>query len=383
MLVAVVLLLLIAARAHEARGALVVPQRVATRSVARLVTDPERVGSTWRAVAVTDDGRYLLEASGAQGAALSLRSAGQRVRIAGTVRPLPHPQRWWWRHVRARIVIERLERVDDGGPIVVAVETLRSTVARAADALPESQRAVYRGFVLGDDRGRPRSVTEDFEGSGLAHLLVVSGENLAFVLVVVAPLRRVGDRHWRWLITLGVLALFVAVTRAEPSVLRACAMAAVAATAAWLGRPMRARRLVAFGVLALLLVDPLLVHSLGFSMSVAASLGIVWLAPPLHRWLPGPSWLRLAAAVTISAQVAVAPLSIPVFGPMPWVSLPANLLAEPMAAFVMMWGCTVGIVAGVVGGTPAVVLQTPVQVALWWVMTVAHRGAALGLGGIG
>ena len=133
----------------------------------------------------------------------------------------------------------------------------------------------------------------------------------------------------------------------------------------------------------MLFVDPLLVHSLGFAMSVAASAGIVWLTPVLSRRVPGPHWLRLAIAVTIAAQVAVAPLVIPVFGPMPLASLPANVLAEPAAAFVMMWGCTAGVIAGVVGGPLAVVLQLPTRAALWWVMTVAHVAARAPFGSIG
>ena len=50
---------------------------------------------------------------------------------------------------------------------------------------------------------------------------------------------------------------------------------------------------------ALVLVDPLLVHSVGFRLSVGASVGISLLARPLLDALPGPAPLRSVLAVTL------------------------------------------------------------------------------------
>jgi competence protein ComEC len=87
--------------------------------------------------------------------------------------------------------------------------------------------------------------------------------------------------------------------------------------------------------------------------------------------------------VTISAQLAVAPFLVPMFGPMPVVAIPANVLAEPAAALVMMWGCSVGIVAGLVGPGLATLLHMPTSVGLWWVMGVARVAARTPLGSVG
>jgi predicted membrane metal-binding protein len=74
-------------------------------------------------------------------------------------------------------------------------------------------------------------VVDDFRGSGLTHLLVVSGQNLAFVLVLASPVTNRLTWRWRWVVTLGVIGAFALVTRFEPSVLRASAMAAIC----WIG----------------------------------------------------------------------------------------------------------------------------------------------------
>ena len=74
--------------------------------------------------------------------------------------------------------------------------------------------------------------------------------------------------------------------------------------------------------------------------------------------------------VTLGAQIGVALPSILVFGRLPLVSVPANLLAVPAAGFVMLYGLPAGLVAA---AAPPVagILMTPVRFGVRWVDTVA------------
>jgi competence protein ComEC len=348
-----------------------------------LVGDPEPAFGGWRVDVRTSVGRLELSARGGAGGRLGSRHAGARVTVTGRIEQLPEPARAASRHVRGRLVAETVQPVDDGAPWAQAVDGIRSLVVDGAEVLPAEQRPLFTGFVLGDDRGMPTAVADDFDGAGLAHLLVVSGQNVAFVVAVAAPLLGRLRHRSRFVTTIVLLVTFAAVTRFEPSVLRATAMAATAAVATALGRPVGAVRVLALAVTGLVLVDPLLVTSLGFRLSTAATLGIVVLARPLASALPGPRPVALVAAVTLSAQVAVAPLLVPTFGPLPVASLPANVLAEPVAGLVMMWGCTAGLVAGMVPTPLAWVLHLPTRAGLWWVSSVARMGAAAPLGRVG
>jgi competence protein ComEC len=232
----------------------------------------------------------------------------------------------------------------------VPVDLVRGAILRGAQVLPEDQRPLYTGFVIGDDRGSREEVVQAFKDSGLSHLLVVSGQNVVFLLAIAAPLAARLGRRSNLVVLLSVLLLFAAVTRFEPSVLRACAMAMLAVAGASSGRPLTTGRRIAVAVALLIMIDPLLVESLGFRLSVAATVGIALFASGIARRLRGPEWSKRVLSITIAAQVAVAPLIIPVVGPLPLASLPANVFAEPIAGFVMMWGSTVGVVAGLIGG---------------------------------
>ncbi len=348
-----------------------------------LLSDPEATASGQRVEVRA--GRLHLEAWARGGAAGALvdRLGGERVWVVGRVRPRPDRADWRVaRHLAGVLEIDRVERWDGGDPASRAANRLRRTLADGAAVLPDDTRALFAGFVLGDDRGRSALVTDDFRGSGLSHLLVVSGQNVAFVLALAEPVLRRFGLAGRLVATLVVLASFALVTRFEPSVLRASAMAAVAVAAATWGRDASGLRILGLAVTGVILLDPLLVRSLGFQLSVAASLGIVALAPRLTAILPGPAWLARPVGVSLAAQVGVAPLLLDAFGGLPVVAPLANLAAAPAAGPISTWGLTAGVVAGVVPGS-AGVLHVPTRLLVGWVAAVARVAVALPLGHLG
>ncbi len=352
------------------------------RGTATLVGDPSYAFGGIRVDVRILGKRVEAQARGRAAARLRDRLAGEQVALAGEVRPVPDSARPYLsrRHVAARLVVSEVGRWQEGnGPSRVA-NAIRRTLLAGVTSLPPDRRALYAGFVLGDDRGQPVEITDDFRAAGLTHLLVVSGQNVAFVLALLSPLLRrlrLGARFGAGVV---LLLLFGVLTRWEPSVLRAEAMAGLALLATTLGRPVSGLRVLGLAATALLLIDPLLVGSLGFILSVGASAGILLLAEPLAALLPGPRPLAAALGVTLAAQVGVAPVLVPVFDGLPVASLPANLLAVPVAGPLMMWGLAAGLPAGLVGGTVARIVHIPTELMVAWVAAVARWGAGLPLG---
>jgi competence protein ComEC len=203
----------------------------------------------------------------------------------------------------------------------------------------------------------------------------VSGQNVGFVLAVVGVgLRRLRP-WWRLGATWAVIAWFVVLTRVEPSVVRAGTMAALSALAFAMGRERSVARLLAVTVTGLVLVDPLLVWSVGFWLSVTATAGVCVVGPWLEPRLGGPAWLAAPLAVTLGAQAGVIVPSWLVFGRMPSLGIVANLLAVPVAGFVMLYGIPAAIAASILPGWAASVVMLPASLGTRWVRTVAALGA--------
>ena len=283
----------------------------------------------------------------------------------------------WPRHLAGTAEIHTALRLDGGSAPFRIANSLRGLVEASGESLSPRDAALLAGFVYGDDRGQLPEVVHDFRATSLTHLLAVSGSNVAFVLLLFAPLLA-GLRPGARLVAVAVLLVqFAVLTRGEPSVLRACVLATLAVGAHAVGRRASATRLLALAVIVLLLVDPLLVRSVGFQLSVAATAAIVIGAGRVSRLLWGPPWLRLALAATLCAQVGVLPVQLAVFGSLPLVSIPANVLAGPVAGPAMVWGLVGGLVGGMAGDAVASVLHLPTKLMMGWVAGVARWGASL------
>ena len=368
-----------AARADQAWRSLA-PDRLGAVSTWAVVRgDPQRFPSAMRAVVEVHGERYEVWV---RGRARQQRVAGWRsgdlVRVGGRLEPLDpdRARRVAWQHVVGELDADWLGDRFAGDRLASSSNRVRTLIERGASVLPADLAALARGLIIGDDRDQPPEMVERFRASGLAHLTAVSGQNVAFLLAAAGPLLRRARPVPRWLVTLGLIGWFVVLTRAEPSVLRAATMAGLSATAFLLGRQGSPLRLLALGVIGLLLIDPLLAWAVGFWLSVGATAGVTgigpWLAPRLERLGP----LALPVAITIGAQVGVAAPSLLVFGRLSVVGTVANLVAVPVAGLVMLYGLPACLLAGAVPMIGRFVM-IPVAAGVGWVDGVATVAARL------
>ena len=305
----------------------------------------------------------------------TVRVSGIRERFSGT-----SPRYKLVRHVAGR-----LSRVTLGGDwaqgsaLTRATNRLRRLIARGSAVLPVADAALLLGLVIGDDRAQPREMRNAFRAAGLSHLTAVSGQNIAFVLAVFAPfLTRLRPRS-RLIGTIAVLGAFSLMTRAEPSVLRAAAMAGLSAVVFAAGGRITARRTLFVSSTVLAFCDPFLLWSVGFWLSFAATLGLVTLTKPCERLLTRlrfPPMLATPLSTSLAAQLGTLPVMIVSFGRVARFGLLANLLAVPVAGAVMLAGLPLCAIAGLLGGPVASLIMSPVLLGVryvWWVAVIVAR----------
>lgn len=243
-------------------------------------------------------------------------------------------------------------------------DQIRARAERALDSgMPTREAALARGFVLGEDERIDAATVEDFRRAGLSHLLAVSGQNVALLALLTMPLLALLGMPLRtrllWIVA--AIAVYVPLAGGGPSIVRAGVMGALTLLATFAGR--RASRLYALAIAAIvtLAIDPDIGADIGWQLSFAAVLGILWIAGPLRRAIVsrlGPGGLSGAlaegVAVTAAATLATAPLIAFHFGELSIVSLFANLLALPAVAPAMWLGMLTSIGAQVPGFPAAI-----------------------------
>ncbi|MEY4476816.1 MAG: hypothetical protein RJA31_320 [Actinomycetota bacterium] len=240
-----------------------------------------------------------------------------------------------------------------------------------ADLLP--------GLVLGDTSAIPDSLTRAMRVTSLAHLTAVSGANCAVIVATVFGLAALcGAGIWIRVALSGVaLVTFVVLVGAEPSVIRASIMAVLALVALALGRPSTGLALLSAAVLVSLALWPALSHSIGFALSVCATLGLLLLTNPLTetlaRWVPRR--IAMVVAVPVAAQISVQPLLLVFQATIPTFGIVANAFADPLAPIATI----AGLLALVF--TPFPVLAIPLAGLAWCASSaiawIARTGAAL------
>jgi competence protein ComEC len=346
-----------------------------------LVSDPDarRFGADARLRVDGTDRIVLVRASGDDTSRLRVLDAGDRVTVRGRLEELSgYDVRAHWDHAIATMTGSEVVRFEPpNSPLMKVANAVRAVILRGTRPLDPTPRALLAGFLLGDTRAIPNHVTDEYRAAGLSHLLAVSGANVAFVLLVCAPLLRRLALGGRTAAAMTIVLCFAAATRFEPSVLRASALATVTILATFFGRTVSPLRALIVAVSALLLVDPFLVHSLGFHLSCAASAGIALWARPLASRLPGPALIREPFAVSISAQLGVTPVLLVTFGNVPLLTPLANLLAAPAAEALGVFGLAASAFGGIVPPIGAVL--APVTTALIaWVSGIARVTSEVG-----
>jgi competence protein ComEC len=367
---------------------------------ATVVHEPRPTAAGWHVLLRIDDvGGVATRERAATTVTDDPPALGQRWRATASARPLPEGGygRWLARqHASVLLDASRWDPVGRPGVVFRVSEQVRERIRVAAIARqPDRVGGLLAGFVTGDTRLLPDADADAMRASGLSHLTAVSGTHVAILVggvLLGCSLLRIGARGRRWVL-LVVLVSFAFLTRFQPSVLRAGTMGLVVLLAGARGLPRDARHGLAGAVLLLVLVDPLLAGSLGLLLSASAAAGVLLLAPlvrdRLHRL---PRRLAEVLSITIGAQVAVIPLLLTTFGEVPLASVPANVIAVPVATVAVAGSFLAALVAQASPAGAAWVFAAaglPARGVLWsahtfadvgWVASMARPSTVVALG---
>src|SRR4051812_32744214 len=306
---------------------------------------------------------------------------GEELRVDGRVAPLGRFDAYQRRrNAHAAIdayAVKRTGRRRRG--VAGALDAMRRRAEQGLQTrLEPKDAALLRGMVLGEDERLSDSVRDDFQRSGLAHILAVSGQNVMLLAILVLfagsltglPLRP------RLLLAVALIAVYVPLAGGGPSIQRAGVMGIAGLVAALAGQP--AQRWYALGLAAAvtLAINPRSAGEPGWQLSFAAVAALLVGAAPLTaafaRRLPRP--VAEAGAITVAATLGTAPLMALYFDQVSPASLPANLIAAPAIAPVMWLGMlsAAAAQAGPAFAAPFTALTAPLLVFIQW---VAHTAA--------
>lgn len=336
-------------------------------TITGVVAEPPRIGPDWAEIVVekasiSSRERPTPESAGPLNIALRLSQAaaanliarpealpiqGQQVRaegwlvsIDGPANPSTFDTRRYWisRGIGARMRIARIEQVEIGprpggwrGRLERPMSWLRVRIGGTLDRLLSPEPAkLARALVLGQAELISENARDAFRLAGWAHLLAVSGQNAAIVLLLVIGLARcffIPPRAAAWLSIAGV-AFYMALTAFLPTVTRAGIMTVFLLAGYALGRQATSLASIAMAAFVTLVYDPRNLMRLDWQLSYVCVLSMILLAPPLYEMAtarkredePPPlarlllnRYIILPVVVSVAIQLGLLPMQIAYF----------------------------------------------------------------------
>ena len=204
--------------------------------------------------------------------------------------------------------------------------------------------ALAGGMLLGDSQ-MSKELIQTFRVSGLSHIVVLSGFNIAILITALLLLLKVVPIIIRVILVALFVTMFVIMVGGEASVLRATLMAFVSLLALLVGRAYVAYQALLISLLLIILYSPLsLVYDVSLHLSFLATAGIVYMNDGIKMFIPKyiPKGCQDIISTTLSAYFATLPYVMYTFGTASIYAIVANLLVLVFVPLVML--LTVGVV---------------------------------------
>lgn len=232
-------------------------------------------------------------------------------------------------------------------PVIIALAKVRDRLEIISGKLwSEPYSSLLSGILLGSKESMAGDLKQAFKITGVMHIVAVSGYNVSVVAAILQSLTRPLPRQIGFWGSLAAIGLFVILTGATASVVRAGIMGVLVIIARYISRRSISFNTLIVAVTLMALIKPsILVKDIGFQLSVAATYGLIVFSPVFEamfkrrmiwRWLP--TNIQEALVATLAAQVFTVPIILIYFGRLSLISPLVNVLIVPLVPLAMLAG---------------------------------------------
>ena len=244
-----------------------------------------------------------------------------------------------------------LSKVDDGEPSRIERTQQYFLHQRTllqqrleSSGLSDDQYAVVAAMALGDKSALTHELKDTYSKTGASHILALSGLHLGIIYALLSML--VVGRRWQMITQVAIILsiwAFVFLVGMSASVVRSAVMLTVYALLAIGHRHKMSVNTLAFTAIIMLLISPKALFDVGFQMSFMAVFAILLFVPLFYRPFSAEylmthrvvNWIWGMLAVSIAAQIGVAPLIAYYFGRFSCYFLLTNFIVIPAATLIL------------------------------------------------
>lgn len=206
----------------------------------------------------------------------------------------------------------------------------------------EPYASFMAGLLTGSRKGIPERLLEEFNITGLTHIIAISGYNITIIISIISGFLFWLPLKWRFVPAVFAISAFTIFVGASAAVVRAAIMGILGLLALQAGRQYDVRLGILWTLFFMLIWNPkYLWYDAGFQLSFLAVLGLVELSPLMDRWfarVPTLLGIREGLQMTMAAQISAVPLIVLLFGRLSLIAPIANILVAPAIPLAMLFG---------------------------------------------
>lgn len=236
--------------------------------------------------------------------------------------------------------------------IIRIAEILRARIEISLDKQPFSKEvlAVIKALLIGQRKDLSNKIKTAYSKAGVIHILAISGLHLGILLYFLNSILafltqfKYGNQI-KFLIILVILWGFAFISGLSASITRSATMFSFVIIGKLLHKNTFTEYSIISSMLFLLLIKPMFLFHIGFQLSYLATFGIVWIYPVLQKQIHfnnaffSKIWEILI--ISLSAQIAILPLSIYYFNSFSGLFLISNLVIIYFLSFVLILGIVI------------------------------------------
>nr|DAL05895.1 MAG TPA: putative hydrolase [Caudoviricetes sp.] len=229
-------------------------------------------------------------------------------------------------------------------PILISINSIKEKMIDNANRnMPKRTANLLLGILIGERDNIQEDIIESFRTANLSHILAVSGAHTSYIILGITYLisksktpKRIG-----YIITIINLLIFIIITGASYSVVRACIMAIVVIGAKICYRKENFFTSICISLIIILIQNPFAINDIGLKLSFMGTAGIVIFNKSITNFfikLKIKQKIAEALSVTFSAQLMIMPITILNFNTISLTFFISNILASPLLGIIIIFG---------------------------------------------
>ena len=249
-------------------------------------------------------------------------------------------------NIYGTIKVEESEIINKNqlSPILISINNIKEKMIDNANRnMPKRTANLLLGILIGERDNIQEDIIESFRTANLSHILAVSGAHTSYIILGITYLisksktpKRIG-----YIITIINLLIFIIITGASYSVVRACIMAIVVIGAKICYRKENFFTSICISLIIILIQNPFAINDIGLKLSFMGTAGIVIFNKSITNFfikLKIKQKIAEALSVTFSAQLMIMPITILNFNTISLTFFISNILASPLLGIIIIFG---------------------------------------------